>query len=91
MNWSSWSEFFAMGGYGIYVWGSYLVTLICVMSEVLLISRRHRTLSKTYGLTHDPYGKENSDKEALINTEIDPSNNENQSVKAASSTEEIKK
>ena len=91
MNWSSWSEFFAMGGYGIYVWGSYLVTLICVMSEVLLISRRHRTLSKTYGLIHDSYGKENSDKEVLINTEIDSLNNEKQSVEAASSTEEIEK
>ena len=24
----NWSEFFSMGGYGFYVWGSYLVTLI---------------------------------------------------------------
>ena len=27
MNWSSAAEFFAMGGYGLYVWGAYAVTL----------------------------------------------------------------
>ena len=27
MNWDSAAEFFAMGGYGLYVWGSYAVTL----------------------------------------------------------------
>ena len=27
MNWNSAAEFFAMGGYGLYVWGSYAVTL----------------------------------------------------------------
>jgi len=26
MNWNSASEFFAMGGYGLYVWGSYAVS-----------------------------------------------------------------
>lgn len=53
MNWSSWSEFFSMGGYGVYVWGSYFVTFVCVIGEVLLISRRKRTLIKSYGLIHD--------------------------------------
>ena len=53
MNWSSWSEFFSMGGYGVYVWGSYFVTFACVIGEVLLISRRKRTLIKSYGLIHD--------------------------------------
>ena len=27
MIWASWSDFLAMGGYGLYVWGSYGVTL----------------------------------------------------------------
>jgi heme exporter protein D len=27
VNWGSASEFFAMGGYGLYVWGAYGVTL----------------------------------------------------------------
>ncbi|MDV6347375.1 MULTISPECIES: heme exporter protein CcmD [Nitrosomonas] len=52
MIWSSWSEFFSMGGYGLYVWGSYVVTLICIVGEILLISRRHRTLEKQYSLIY---------------------------------------
>ncbi|MBK7493524.1 MAG: heme exporter protein CcmD [Nitrosomonas sp.] len=52
MIWSSWSEFFSMGGYGLYVWGSYAVTLICIVGEILLISRRHRTLEKQYSLIY---------------------------------------
>ena len=33
MNWNSASEFFAMGGYGLYVWGSYAVTLAALLVE----------------------------------------------------------
>lgn len=50
MNWEDWSEFFAMGGYGFYVWGSYIVAFICIAGEVVLISRRRRTLLKQHGL-----------------------------------------
>ena len=42
MNWSSPSEFFAMGGYGLYVWGAYAVTLVCMLIDPLLAARRHR-------------------------------------------------
>lgn len=58
MNWSSASEFFSMGGYGLYVWGSYIVTLVCVVGEILLISNRRRTLEKRYSLIHDLNKKE---------------------------------
>lgn len=58
MNWSSISEFFSMGGYGLYVWGSYGVTLICIIAEILLINSRRRTLEKQYGQTHDIDKKE---------------------------------
>ncbi|MEI2767588.1 MAG: heme exporter protein CcmD [Nitrosomonas sp.] len=51
MNWSSLSEFLSMGGYGFYVWGSYVMTLICIVGEILLISNRRRTLEKQYGHT----------------------------------------
>jgi len=44
MNWGSWSAFWHMGGYGLYVWGSYAVTLICVVGEILLLAHRRRTL-----------------------------------------------
>ncbi|HSG77574.1 MAG TPA: heme exporter protein CcmD [Burkholderiales bacterium] len=42
MNWGGWSEFWAMGGYGFYVWGSYAVTLAGLAMEVVLLRRRAR-------------------------------------------------
>ena len=43
MNWGSFSDFLAMGGYGLYVWGSYGVTALALAIEVLLLVRRERT------------------------------------------------
>jgi heme exporter protein D len=40
----NWSEFFSMGGYAFYVWGSYLVTLIVMGGEVVLLLRRRNLL-----------------------------------------------
>jgi len=40
----SWSEFFSMGGYAFYVWGSYMLALIAMGGEVLLVLRRRRNL-----------------------------------------------
>lgn len=40
MNWGSASEFFAMGGYGLYVWGSFGVTTAALLIEVLLVRKR---------------------------------------------------
>lgn len=42
MMWNSASEFFAMGGYGLYVWGSYVVCAACMLVEPLLTRHRHR-------------------------------------------------
>ena len=36
MIWESWDAFWAMGGYGLYVWGSYAVVLICLLLEIVL-------------------------------------------------------
>jgi len=45
VNWGSFDAFAAMGGYGLYVWGSYLVTAAGLAIEIaLLIARRRRTL-----------------------------------------------
>ena len=41
-----WSEFLAMGGYGFYVWGSYITALILLGGEVLSLRRRKRSLRK---------------------------------------------
>ena len=43
MNWGSMSEFFAMGGYGIYVWGSYAVTFAVIALELLSLVLRRRS------------------------------------------------
>jgi len=42
MNWGSLDNFLAMGGYGLYVWGSYGVTLVVVVVELVLLARRKR-------------------------------------------------
>ena len=36
------SEFFAMGGYALYVWGSYGVTVVLLAIEIVLLTRRSR-------------------------------------------------
>jgi len=38
------SEFFAMGGYGFYVWGAYGVTALLLAAEVIAVVRRRRSL-----------------------------------------------
>jgi heme exporter protein D len=42
MSWGSAAEFFAMGGYAAYVWGSYGVTALCIAVEVFALLRRRR-------------------------------------------------
>jgi heme exporter protein D len=46
MHWSSWSDFFSMGGYALYVWGSYGVTFLLLGAEVLALLKRKRTVSR---------------------------------------------
>ncbi|MCB1906830.1 MAG: heme exporter protein CcmD [Rhodocyclaceae bacterium] len=42
MSWGNWHEFWSMGGHGLYVWGSYAVTLAVIVTEigVLLVKRK---------------------------------------------------
>jgi heme exporter protein CcmD len=35
-------EWFSMGGYGVYVWGSYAVALLVMGGEVFLLLRRRK-------------------------------------------------
>ena len=44
MQWNSVSEFFAMGGYAFYVWGSFGLTAVIMVAEPLLIRRQRREL-----------------------------------------------
>jgi heme exporter protein D len=43
MTWGNLDNFLAMGGYGLYVWGSYLVTFALIVTELLLLARRKRS------------------------------------------------
>ncbi len=42
--WSSAAEFFAMGGYGLYVWGSFGMAAAVMSAEVILLRRRRHAL-----------------------------------------------
>jgi len=44
MQWNSVSEFFAMGGYALYVWGSFGVTAAVMLIESLQIRRQRQEL-----------------------------------------------
>ena len=44
MRWESWSQFWAMGGYAVYVWGSMGVTALLLALEVLQARWAHRVV-----------------------------------------------
>ena len=44
MHWNSIGEFFAMGGYALYVWGSFAACAIAMLVEPLLIRQRRQEL-----------------------------------------------
>ena len=54
MNWGSVGEFLAMGGYGLYVWGSYAVTAVLIAQELALVARRHRAARRAVRLRERP-------------------------------------
>ena len=56
MNWNGWSEFFHMGGYALYVWGSYAVTAALIVGEILLLRTRRNNALKM-ALRTVKYGK----------------------------------
>ena len=46
MIWKRAAEFWAMGGYGLYVWGSFGVTALCIALEVMWVKQ-----ARTHALT----------------------------------------
>lgn len=44
MNWEGWYDFLSMGGYALYVWGSYAVALALIVTELVLLTLRRRTI-----------------------------------------------
>ena len=41
MTWNSAGDFFAMGGYALYVWGSFGACALALVLEPLLVDKRH--------------------------------------------------
>jgi heme exporter protein D len=42
MKWASLNDFINMGGYGLYIWGSYIVTAVLIAIEVVTLAVRQR-------------------------------------------------
>lgn len=57
MQWHSISEFLDMGGYALYVWGSFGTSALVVIAEIWQVRARHRdilrNLSHEIGSDHD--------------------------------------
>ncbi len=47
MNWGSPAEFFAMGGYALYVWGSFGVCAVALALEPILVRKRQSGVLKS--------------------------------------------
>ena len=43
IHWNSFSDFIAMGGYGLYVWGSFGVPALIMAIEPIVVSRNRKT------------------------------------------------
>lgn len=44
MIWNTWSDFFAMGGYALYVWGSVIVVFASLGIEMLTLRARRTSI-----------------------------------------------
>ena len=47
MNWNSPAEFFAMGGYGFYVWGSFGACALLMIVEPILAKKRQKDILRS--------------------------------------------
>ena len=43
IHWNSFADFLAMGGYGLYVWGSFGVTVLIMTVEPIMVARNRKT------------------------------------------------
>ena len=56
MQWHSAAEFFAMGGYAFYVWGSFGLCAVAMLAEPLLLRRRRRQIERALHRTRAAEG-----------------------------------
>jgi heme exporter protein D len=43
IHWNSFSDFIAMGGYGLYVWGSFGATVLIMAIEPIVVASNRKT------------------------------------------------
>ena len=48
MNWGNLDNFLAMGGYALYVWGSYGVAALCIALETFFLLKRSRAANREF-------------------------------------------
>lgn len=46
MQWNSFSDFIHMGGYGLYIWGSFGMCLVTMLTELILVLSRQRNIQR---------------------------------------------
>ena len=49
MSWGAWQDFWNMGGHGLYVWGSYAVTLAVIVTEVCVLLVKRKSILEHLG------------------------------------------
>jgi len=49
MMWESWSDFWAMGGDGLYVWSAYLISFVLIALEVGVLAVTRRSIHEHLG------------------------------------------
>ena len=55
MIWSSWSDFWHMGGYGLYVWGAYAVCGALMLIEPWLARRQRQRALRSAALPENTH------------------------------------
>ena len=63
MVWNSASDFFHMGGYALYVWGSAIVTFGFMLIELFVLRLRRQSIVDHLGLARELDGDEDRDEE----------------------------
>ncbi len=56
--WNSFDDFLAMGGYGLYVWGSLGVcAVVCIVEPLMIVLKRRALITETAELDVPDAGK----------------------------------
>ena len=55
----NWSEFFAMGGYGLYVWGSYAAAAVVLVFNIVSARRHEKNVRRELQQMQRLQGSEN--------------------------------